>query len=188
MIDTRRNTNNMSKRNSLTQEYALAKELGVQATSKNARVKNPYMLLKGNKCLVWLAGKLLALVTTSDYFGSRAYRSRLKSSNGNRPDASLTSVEINENGIGVHTEIYYRLVYRETIKRLAQDFNKAETEIFLDHINHIRGDCRKENLRPADASQNVMNRSEEKIEHAFFTIEDYHAKIASGEWEPEEEV
>jgi hypothetical protein len=35
----------MSKRNSLTQEYALAKELGFQATSKNARVKNPYMLL-----------------------------------------------------------------------------------------------------------------------------------------------
>ena len=174
----------MKKRHKIESELLLAKDLGFEATSRNSRARNPYMLLADGNCLLWLAGSLIAIVTTEVHFGGKLHRIRWKSSNKNNPDATVTSTEINSNGIGVHTDIYYREAYRSTIERIAKDFNIPETSVMLDHINHMRGDCRRENLRPATAAQNMQNRSKVKIEKAFYTIEDLKEKLASGEWVP----
>jgi hypothetical protein len=50
----------------------------------------------------------------------------------------------------------------------------------------MRGDNRRCNLRPADAEQNNWNKDNAKIEKAFYTFEDLDAKLASGEWVPED--
>ena len=172
------------KRHTLKSELHIAKELGFEATSKNSRARNPYMLLADGNCLLWLAGSLIAIVTTEVHFGRKLHRTCWKSSDKNNPNATLSATETNSNGIGVHTEIYYREAYKETIERIAKDFNIPEANVMLDHINHMRGDCRRENLRPATAAQNMQNRSKIKIEKAFYTIEDLKEKLASGEWIP----
>jgi hypothetical protein len=172
------------KRNTLSSELHIAKELGFEATSKNARARNPYMRLVDGSCLVWLAGELLSLVTTKTYFGTHQYLKCWKSNDGNKPHATMTSTQINPSGEGMHTEIYYREIYRTEIEALARRYGVLESEIFIDHINHVRGDNRDCNLRVATAGQNNQNRSDIKIEKAFFTIEDFRQKIASGEWVP----
>lgn len=172
------------KVNRLDSELALAKEYGFEATSKNSRARNPYMLLNDGNCLLWIAGELIAIVTTEVHFGEHLHRQRWKSSSGNNPDATLTTTEIDSNGLGVHTEIYYREAYRNTIERTAKDFNLPETSIVIDHVNHMRGDCRRENLRPATMAQNNQNRSPIKVTKAFYTLDDLKAKLASGEWTP----
>lgn len=172
------------KRNTLTSELPLAKELGFSATSKNSRARNPYMRLTDGSCLLWLAGGLIARVTTEIHFGQKLHRQCWKSNNTNQPDATLTTTEINSTGEGEHTEIYYREAYKNTIAQIARDFGIPEADVVLDHINHIRGDCRRENLRPATKAQNNQNRSRVKIENAFYTIEEVSAKLASGEWIP----
>lgn len=176
------------RRNKLASELMLAKELGFSATSKSSKARNPYMLLADGSCLLWVAGCLIARVTTEVHFGQKLHRQCWKSSNKNQPDATLTTTEVNSTGIGVHTEIYYREAYKNTIAQIARDFGLQETDVVLDHINHIRGDCRKENLRPATKAQNNQNRSKVKIEKAFYTIEDLSAKFASGEWIPLEAI
>jgi hypothetical protein len=177
----RRNT---VKRSTLNSELQLAKELGFEATSKNSKARNPYMLLADGSCLLWIAGSLIGVVTTEEHFGQKKHRQCWKSSNKNKPDATLTTTEVNSNGIGVHTEIYYREVYKSSIESIAKDFNRLETDIVIDHINHMRGDCRKENLRPATKAQNNQNKSKTKVEKAFYTVEDFKSKLASGEWIP----
>jgi hypothetical protein len=172
------------KKNTLSSELALAKELGFKATSKNSKARNPYMLLNDGTCLVWVAGCLLGRVTTEVHFGQRLHLVRWKSSNGNKPEATLTATEIDSNGLGVHTVIYYREAYRSSIDSIARSFNMLPTEVVLDHINHMRGDCRRENLRPATKAQNNQNRSKVRIEKAFYTVDDLREKLASGEWTP----
>lgn len=172
------------KRNTLNSELALAKELGFKATSTNSKARNPYMLLNDGTCLLWVAGCLIGHVTTEVHFGKGLHRKRWKSSNLNKPDATLTVTETNSNGIGVHTEIYYREAYREAIECIARVFCMPETDVVLDHVNHMRGDCRRTNLRPATKAQNSLNRSDVKIEKAFYTVEDLKEKLASGEWVP----
>lgn len=173
-----------NKRNTLSSELALAKELGFAATSKNAKARNPYMLLADGNCLLWLAGELIAIVTTEVHFGKKLHRVRWKSSDKNNPNATLSYTEINSNGIGVHTEIYYREAYRESIEAIARDYNIPTTKVVIDHVNHMRGDCRRENLRPATMAQNNQNRSTIKVTKAFYTLDDLRAKLASGEWVP----
>ena len=172
------------KRNNLSSELSLAKELGFSATTKGSKARNPYMLLNDGSCLLWIAGSLISIVTTEVHFGKKLHKQCWKSSNRNNPEATLTTTEINSDGLGVHTEIYYREAYKSAIEGIAKDWNKPATEIVLDHVNHLRGDCRRENLRPADKEQNAKNRSKIKIEKAFYTIEDFKAKLASGEWVP----
>jgi hypothetical protein len=172
------------KRNTLKSELAIAKALGFKATSKNAKARNPYILLDDGTCLIWIAGCLIAHVTTEVHFGQKLYLERWKSSNLNKPDATLTATVLNSNGIGTHTEIYYRVAFKRSIESIAKDCNKSESEVVLDHINRMRGDCRRENLRPADMAQNSWNRSDVKIQKAFYTIDDFKEKIASGEWVP----
>lgn len=170
------------KNNTLSSELSLAKELGFSATSKNSIAKNPYLLLADGSCLLWVAGKLLALVTTEEHFGRGLHRKQWKPSNGNKPESTLTTTEINSNGIGRHTEIYYRESFKETIRQIARDFKLLEADVVMDHINHMRGDCRRENLRPATRAQNNQNRSCVKVARAFYTLEDLAEKTASGEW------
>lgn len=170
--------------NTLKAELPLAKKLGFTATAEDSIAKNPYLRLADGTCLLWLAGKLLAHVTTEDYFGRSLHRKRWKSSRGNRPEATLTTTEINSNGIGRHTEIYYREALRNTIEQIARDCHLSEAEVVIDHVNHMRGDCRRENLRPATVAQNNQNRSPVKITKAFYTLEDLKEKLAAGEWVP----
>ena len=172
------------KRNTLNSELQYAKELGFEATSRNSKARNPYMLLDDGSCLLWVAGCLIGVVTTKDYFGRKKHRQCWKSSNRNNPDATLTTTEINNSGIGVHTEIYYRETYKSSIESISKDYNVPETDVVIDHINHMRGDCRRENLRPATKAQNSQNKSKIKIKKAFYTVEDFKAKLASGEWRP----
>lgn len=172
------------KRNVLDNEMHIARELGFEGTSKNALTRNPYMRLSDGTCLVWLAGGLLSLVTTNTYFGMHQYLKRWKSSNGNSPYATMTSTQVNASGSGTHTETYYREIYKKEIEALAQRYGVSESEVFIDHINHMRGDNRDVNLRPATAGQNNQNRSSVKIERAFFTLEDLQSKIQTGEWIP----
>ena len=173
-------------RNTLSSELNLAKSLGFEVPLKNARIKNPYMRLTDGSCLIWLAGGLLSRVTTETYFGTHQYLKCWKSSAGNKPHATMTTTQINPCGEGTHTEIYYREIYRNEIATLARKYGVSEPDIFVDHINHVRGDNRDCNLRLATAAQNNQNRSETKIEKAFYTIEDYIAKRASGEWVPKD--
>ena len=171
-------------KNSLRSELNLAKRYGFSGTSKNSLARNPYLRLADGSCLIWLAGKLLSLVTTETYFGTHQYLKTQKSSNGNEPFAAMTSTQINSSGEGKHTEIYHREIYKNEIAVLARRYNVPETEIVVDHINHIRGDNRDTNLRLGTQAQNMQNRSDVKIEKAFFTLDDFEEKIASGEWVP----
>lgn len=171
-------------RNSLRSELQLAKKLGFAATAKNSKAKNPYMLLDDGSCLLWLAGGLIAVVTSKDHFGQMLYRIPWKSSNGNKPEATITATEYTSDGLGQRTIIYYRLANDTIIKQYANYYEQPVTDVVMDHINHMRGDCRKENLRPATIAQNNQNRSKVKIERAFYTIDDLKERIASGEWRP----
>ena len=170
------------KRNVLRSELKLAQQYGFSGTTKASLARNPYLRLADGTCLVWLAGKLLSRVTTKTYFGTGQYLKCWKSSNGNAPYAAMTTTQINDTGIGVHTEIYYREIYKNEITTLARRYSVAESDIVVDHINHIRGDNRDTNLRLATVAQNNQNRSEVKIDKAFYTLEDLEAKLTSGEW------
>lgn len=170
-------------KNILENELDLAKQYGFAGTNLNSRARNPYLLLEDGSCLLWIAGKLLALVTTDIHFGQELHRIRWKSSNGNESFAALTATEINACGYGVHTRLYHREVCKEAIAVNARVFRVSEEEVLIDHKNHKRGDCRIENLTTATAAQNNRNRSKKK-EGAFFTLEDLEAKLASGEWVP----
>lgn len=172
------------KRNTLNTELHLAKKFGFEGTSKKTRARNPYMRLVDGSCLIWLAGSLLSLVTTETYFGTHQYLKCWKSSDGNKPYAAMTSTQVNASGEGTHTEIYYREIYKTEIAALARRYGVLESEVYIDHINHIRGDNRDCNLRVATAGQNNQNRSDIKIEKAFYTVEDLKEKLASGEWVP----
>lgn len=174
----------MRHHNTLASELKRAKALGFEATSVNARARNPFMLLADGSCLLWLAGGLIARVTTKVHFGNHLHCRRWKSSDGNKPNATLTTTEINSNGTGYHTEIYYREAFKKSIQSYAQEWEVEEASVILDHINHIRGDCRRENLRLATTAQNNANRSSVKVEKAFYTEEDLKANITSGVWVP----
>lgn len=174
----------MRHRNTLASELKRAKALGFEATSVNARARNPFMLLADGSCLVWLAGGLIGRVTTKVHFGKHLHCQCWKSSDGNKPSATMTTTEINANGIGYHTEIYYREAFKESIQSYARDWEIEEASVILDHINHMRGDCRRENLRLATTAQNNANRSSIKVEKAFYTEDDVKENLATGVWVP----
>lgn len=171
------------KHNSLSRERALAKQLGFEATRSDSLARNPYLRLADGTTLVWMAGKLISRITTSTFFGSGQYLKQWKSSNGNDPFATMTTTQINADGSGKHTEIYYREIFKEEIAMLARRYGCSEKDIVVDHINHIRGDNYDSNLRLATTGQNNQNRSAIKIEKAFYTVDEAMAKIASGEWQ-----
>jgi hypothetical protein len=173
-------------KNTLRSELKLAKQYGFSGTAKNSISRNPYLRLVGGHTLVWLPGNLLSLVTTCTYFGTGQYLKAWKSSNRNEPYATMTTTQLNDSGVGTHTEIYYREIYKHEIAALARRYNIPESEVVVDHINHKRGDNRDTNLRLATTAQNNQNRSDVKITNAFYTLEDLEFKLASGEWIREE--
>lgn len=173
----------MAKHNSLNRERALAKQLGFEATSTNSLARNPYLRLTNGNTLVWMAGQLISIVTTSTFFGRGEYLKLWKSSNGNEPFAAMTTTQINADGVGKHTEIYYREIFKELIVAVARRYGCSEADVVVDHINHIRGDNTDSNLEIASIRQNNQNRSATKIEKAFYTVDEAMAKIASGEWQ-----
>lgn len=178
-----------TNRNYLRDEYKHAKELGFKAAFPTAQEKNPYMILKNDEILIWLPGELLMLTNTSIHFGpDELYLKRWKSDHKNLPWATATTVQKKyENGKLVkHTESYYRIAGRDMINGIAEFQHKPASMVDLDHINRMRGDNRRCNLRPADAEQNNWNKDGPKIEKAFYTIEDFLNKTTSGEWVPEE--
>ena len=179
---------NDKKRNSLKDIMPLAKELGFGGTDpdvdENDRVGNPYMCLEGGLCLIALAGGLLGLTNTDLHFSdTELYETTWKSDNRNKPCATMTTTR-NPKGQNRYTESYYRVAFRKSLDILAAEFKRPRESIFLDHINHMRGDCTRENLQIASAMQNNRNRSVTKVERAFYTIEDYIAKRDAGEWTP----
>ena len=173
------------KRNRLNDIIPLAKELGFGGTEPNAETGNPYMCFKNGLCVILLAGGYLGLVNTDMHFADpQLFETTWKSSNRNKPEATMSTTR-NPKGQKRYTEIYYRVAFRKSLDTRAADFKRPRESIFLDHINHMRGDCTRENLQVASAMQNCRNRSTTKVERAFYTIEDdLMAKIASGEWEP----
>ena len=171
------------KNNTLKSERHLTKHLGFDATRPGSLSKNPYLNLTNNKTVIQMAGLLFSVVTTSTHFGKGQYLKQWKSSDGNSPYATMTTTQLNADGVGRHTELYYREIYKEEISALARRYGCAEEDIVVDHINHIRGDNYDENLRLATAHQNNQNRSKTKITKAFYTLEDVEAKLASGEWQ-----
>ncbi len=170
-------------KNALKDELDLAKQYGFSGTRVNSRARNPYLLLEDGTCLIWIAGKLLAWVTTDIHFGQELHRICWKSSNGNLPSATLSSTETNACGYGTHTRIYYREMCKEAIAVTARVFRVPEDKVLIDHKNHKRGDCRIENLTTATFAQNNRNRGNTK-DGAFFTLKDLEEKLASGEWRP----
>jgi hypothetical protein len=175
---------NDKKRNSLKDIIPIVKDLGFGGTEPDAETGNPYMCLEGGKCLVALAGGWFGLVSTDMHFSdTELYETTWKSNNRNAPHATMTTTR-HPCGQKRYTESYYRVAFRDVLDILVEKFKRPRKSFFLDHINHMRGDCTRENLQIASAMQNNRNRSKTKIERAFYTIEDYFAKRNSGEWTP----
>lgn len=171
------------KKNTLRSELALAKSLGFKGTALNSKARNPYLNLADGNTLLWIAGSYIAIVPTKRHFEQDLYLRCWKSSNGNSPCATLTTTETDYLG-NKHTMSYYRELLKDSIKQVAKDFEIPEKDVFIDHKNHKRGDCRIANLRIADAAQNNKNRSIAESISAFYTLDDYEEKRASGEWMP----
>ena len=171
------------KKNTLRSELASAKSLGFKGTALNSKARNPYLNLTNGNTLLWIAGSYIAIVPTKRHFERDLYLRCWKSSNGNSPCATLTTTETDYLG-NKHTMSYYRELMKDSIKQVAKDFEIPEKDVFIDHKNHKRGDCRISNLRIADAAQNNKNRSTAESISAFYTLDDYEEKRASGEWVP----
>jgi hypothetical protein len=176
--------------NYLKDSIPLAREFGFGGTEDNTVVGNPYLCLEGNISLILLAGGLLGLVTTSRHFkDEELYKPKWKSNRRNTSHATITTTkypteEEKLQGVAPCTLIYYRVMFRSSIAATAEDFMIPAESVFIDHKNHMRGDCRVENLQPASAMQNQRNRSKVKITKAFYTFDDLRDKLASGEWVP----
>lgn len=169
-------------RNSLKSDLAAFKAAGFEGGNSNSLSRNPYLRLNNGNCLLGIAGKLVGVVTTKTHFGTHQNLKQWKSSNGNNPDATLTSTQTDADGVGKHTEIYYREAHRDAIRALAAAYGVDEEKIVGDHVNHLRGDCRDENIEFGTSRQNNQNRSKVKITKAFYTLEEALVKLDSGEW------
>ena len=175
---------------SLKEEYTLARELGFKATFERALERNPYLRLTNGECLVWLPGKLLMLTDTAVHFGDeKLYLRRWGSDHKNLPYATVVSAQklYVDGKLITRNENYYRVAAKRMIEEIARYMGIPTNQVELDHKNRMRGDNRRCNLRPADAAQNSWNKTGDKVEKAFYTLEDLIAKLASGEWVPEED-
>ena len=175
----------MAKKEIENEYLKQAKALGFTIPSKNSIIKNAYLRLKNNESVILLTGGLYALVSTDDYFNG-PHTKRWKSSDKNKPSATMTSTQPDIDGKGTHTEIYYREICKSLIEDTAKFYRCKPEEVYVDHINHIRGDNRYCNLQVATPFQNSLNRSKTKIEKAFYDINDVLCKFATGEWVPED--
>lgn len=171
------------KKNNLKTELAFARSLGFKGAASNSKARNPYLKLNDGNTLLWIAGGYIAVVPTKRHFEQGLYLQCWKSSNGNSSYATLTTTITDYLG-NKRTLSYYRELLKDAIRYVAKDFEVPEREVFIDHKNHKRGDCRLSNLRIADADQNNKNRSCIELCSAFYTLDDYREKIASGEWTP----
>ena len=178
-----------TNRSCLKDWYPIAKKYGFESAYATAVARNPYLRLKNGECLVLLAGGLLMLTDTAVHFGEdRLYLRCWCSDHKNLPYATVVSPQKTyENGeIVIRNENYYRVAARKMIEAIAEYRGVPTSKVELDHLNRMRGDNRRCNLRPADAEQNNWNKDSAKIEKAFYTFEDLDAKLASGEWIPED--
>lgn len=172
-------------RNSLKDLYPIAKKHGFEAAYPTAVARNPYLLLENGECLILMAGGLLMLTDTEVHFGKdKLYLRCWCSDHKNLPYATVVSSQYfyDNNRLVKRNENYYRVAARDIIEAVAQWRGVPTQKVELDHINRMRGDNRRCNLRPADAAQNSWNKDDTKIEKAFYTFEDLEAKLASGEW------
>jgi hypothetical protein len=177
-------------RSYLKDSIPAAREFGFGGTEPDSPVGNPYLCFEGGFCVVLLAGGYLGLATTDIHFKDKElYETQWKSNQRNLPNATMTATKYptkEEQALGIkhYTVIYYRVAFRNVLATIAEAFRKPIETIMLDHLNHMRGDCRVENLQPASAMQNQRNRSKVKITKAFYTFDDLRDKLASGEWVP----
>ena len=174
---------------SLRAEYSIAKSFGFKAAFERALERNPYLRLTNGECLVWLPGQLLMLTDTAVHFGDdKLYLRRWVSDHKNLPFSTVVSKQraYDDGKLITRNENYYRVAAIDMLKVIAEYRGVPISQVELDHKNRMRGDNRRCNLRPADAEQNNWNKAGEKVEKAFYTLEDLVAKLASGEWVPEE--
>lgn len=177
--------NSKRSKNSLKQLYPIAKKYGFEAAYPSAIARNPYMLLKGGECLVLLSGGLIMITNTDVHFGEdKLYLRCWCSDHKNQANATVVSSQrFYENGkLVTRNENYYRAAARKLIEDIAKWRGIPVSDVELDHVNRMRGDNRRCNLRPADAEQNNWNKDAVKIEKAFYTFSDLEEKLASGEW------
>jgi hypothetical protein len=174
------------ERNRLSREFSTLKRRGFMFAYSGAKSCNPVLFLEGDKCLVAVAGDLFSLCTTSTHFGPQLpYRIPWKSSEGNKPNAALTSTQLRidtEGNLEPYTLIYYRYISMEMLKSVAEFKRIPIGSIDIDHINNKRGDNRIDNLRPADPDQNNKNRNPDGAVPAFFTWDEVEANLAAGIW------
>ena len=170
------------KKNNLNSELQVYRELGFIGGGKNSVIRNPTLRLTDGSCLIGLAGGLVGRATTSTHFRTHQHLKIWKSSNKNDPYATMTSTQLDDDGVGKHTEIYYRETRRETIKAMARDYGVSEDKIVGDHVNHKRGDCRDRNIELGTTRQNNLNRGGNKNEGAFWTVDEVREKLNSREW------
>ncbi len=177
--------NKKRNKNSLKPLYHVAKKYGFEAAYPSAIARNPYLLLKGGRCLVLLSGGLLMMTDTDVHFGKdKLYLRRWCSDHNNLPNATVVSSQrtYEQGKIVTRNENYYRVAAHDMIEAVAKWRGIPVKDVELDHVNRMRGDNRRCNLRPADAEQNNWNRDTVKIESAFYTFDDLEAKLTSGEW------
>jgi len=171
----------MSKnRNSVKKEKELAKSLGFDL----GLAKNPIMTLADGSALVWLAGQLIAVVTTSTFFNTGQHLKAWKPSNRNELRSRMSSTQkvYIDGHLTKETQIYYRQAKMHQIKSIAKALGKKESDIKMDHINRKAGDNRDENTEPASTRQNNLNRG--KPIPPFYTVEELIDNLNKGIWVP----
>lgn len=170
------------KHNRLKRELDAYKALGFEGGNPSSIIKNPTLRLTDGSCLIGMAGGLVGRATTTTHFRNHQHLKLWKSSNRNDPYATMTSTQLDPDGVGKHTEIYYRENNKEIISAMARAYTVSEDKIVCDHVNHKRGDCRDENIEFGTTRQNNLNRRPKTNEGAFWTIDEVKAKLESGEW------
>lgn len=171
------------KNNTLKSEIQIFHKAGFIGGTKNSYTRNPVLILENGVTLVGLAGQLVGLVTTETFFGTGQHLKNWKSNSKNDSCATMTTTQLKPDASGTCTQIYYREARRTLIKDMARAYNCEEKAIYGDHINHMRGDCRDENIEFGTARQNNLNRKPNN-KGAFLTLAEVEQLIANGTFVP----